>query len=79
VSISKKPKSKPAAKKKAAAAPHPDRQLIVGIAAGIDELARELKAVNRKLDYCVGRLGPSEWSDERTRQEFASITREAKL
>jgi hypothetical protein len=58
----KKPlKSKPAAKKKAVRilaplTPHPDRELIEGIARGVTELACELKSVHQKLDFCVATL-----------------------
>jgi hypothetical protein len=58
---SKKPQSKPAAKK-AVRTPQPlnpwasDSHLIDGIAARVEELAAELKAANRKLDYVVARL-----------------------
>jgi hypothetical protein len=69
---SKKAKSKPAAKKKAVRkpqllAPESDHQLIAGIAARVEELAAELKAANRKLNYVVGRLGSG---DDRKAEEF---------
>jgi len=74
----KKPlKSKPAAKKKAVRKPHPLArdsrsrlpegyldQLIVGIAAHVDEIAADLKAIHQKLDYLLVRAAPlnrEEW------------------
>jgi hypothetical protein len=70
----KKPlKSKPAAKKKAAATPHPDSRLINDIAARVKQLESALKAANRKLDFCVDRLASSKESDESTRRKYSRV------
>jgi vacuolar-type H+-ATPase subunit I/STV1 len=58
MSANKKPRSKPAAKKKAVRilapfTPGPDSQLIASIAVRVAELQSELKRANQKLDYCV--------------------------
>jgi hypothetical protein len=63
LTLPKKPKSKPAAKKAAVKAvsrptPGPDSRLIDDIAARVKQLQSELKAINKKLDYCISRLGP---------------------
>jgi hypothetical protein len=57
----KKPQSTPAAKKKAVRilaplTPDPDSRLIHLIAARVAQLAADLKAANKKLDYCVAML-----------------------
>jgi hypothetical protein len=64
LTLPKKPKSKPAAKKvaaKAVAKPQSltglDRRLIDDMAERVDELVSELKAANKKLDFVVSRLG----------------------
>lgn len=87
----KKPRSKPAAKKKAAATkasrpsrghdalPHHESALIDGIAARVEELQAELKAANQKLDYLVGRAAPLEGSHpivEQAEQRIENANRE---